>query len=109
MRKIVNPVTEAMLGELCDAVYKGLLVDSDYEENEEQRSIVISSQIDLLWDLMSLMEGDVNVYDKLEISTKGVLLRNDPDSEYLKKRTDVGMLSVYYEDNIGRTKKFIIE
>ena len=50
-----------------------------------------------------------SVYDKLEISTKGVLLRNDPDSEYLKKRTDVGMLSVYYEDNIGRTKKFIIE
>ena len=29
--------------------------------------------------------------------------------QYLKKRTDVGMLSVYYEDNIGRTKKFIIE
>lgn len=98
MRKIVNPVTEAMLGQLCDAVYKGLLVGSDYEENEEQRSIVISSQLTLLSYLISLMQGDVDAYDKLEISTKGVLLRDDPTSEYLKKRKDVGMLRVYYED-----------
>lgn len=102
MRKIVNQVTESMLGQLSDAIYKGLLVASDYEENEKERGIAIASQIDLLWDLMSLMEGDVNVYDKLEISTKGVLLRNDPTSEYLKKRKDVGALRVYYEDTLGR-------